>query len=176
MAIKVNDKFPTDVTLKYIPYTKENDSIVACANPIGLSLSKFADQKIILTSFPGSFTPTCTEQHIPDYLEHAKEFKAKGVDRVVAISANDPFVNAAWSKALGNKDEENYFIFATDPNAQLSKELGEEYVADLTSAGFGVRTARYTAIIDKGVITFIKIEDGNGFGDATSAKTLLSNL
>lgn len=174
--VTVNDQFPTNVTLKYIPYTKENAGITACANPIGLDLSKFADAKIIVTAAPGAFTPTCTENHIPDYLKHADDFKAKGIERVIVLTANDPFVNAAWAKAIGYNDESNYFVFATDPNTELSSQLGEDFTEDLRSAGFGLRTARYAAIVDKGKITFLQGEKELAYTDKSSAQTILERL
>lgn len=169
--------FPTDVQLKYVPYSKAADDISACANPILFDLAKQLPGKtIVLTSAPGAFTPTCTEQHIPGYLKHVADFKLKGVDRVVILTANDPFVNAAWGKALGYKDEENYVIFASDPNAALSKELGDEYIADLTGAGFGIRTARYAAIIKDGKTEFLQSENGGGFTDISTAENVLGRL
>lgn len=173
----MSDKFPTDIKLKYVPYSTEKDSLIACGNPIDFDLAKeLPGKKIVLTAAPGAFTPTCTEEHIPDYLKHLKDFKSKGIDRVVVVTANDPFVNAAWAKALGYKDESNYVVFATDPNAALSKELGDNYVVDLSKAGFGVRTNRYTSIIDDGKVKFLENEDGGGFTKISSASTVLNKL
>lgn len=173
----VSDLFPTNVQLKYIPYTKEHDDITSCASPVIYDLKKeLPGKKIVITGAPGAFTPTCTEQHIPGYLESVQKFKAKGVDKLVILTANDPFVNAAWGKALGYKDEENFIIFATDPNGELSKSLGDNYVVDLSKAGFGLRTNRYAAIIDAGKVQFLENEDAGGFTDITKAESLLSKL
>jgi len=173
----MSELFPTDVKLKYVPYTKSNDAVASCGNPIDFDLAKeLPGKKIVLTAAPGAFTPTCTEEHIPNYLKNLEKFKGKGVDRVVVVTANDPFVNAAWGKALGSKDESNYVIFASDPNAALSKELGDNFVADLTKAGLGIRTARYTSIIDDGKVSFLESEEGLGFSEISSASTVLERL
>lgn len=113
---------------------------------------------------------------MPTYLNNIKNFKSKGVDKIIVLTDNDPFVNSAWGKALGYKDEENYVIFATDPNAALSKNLGKEFIADMTDDGFGVRTSRYAAIIDNGVIKYLESEDGGGFTSTTNANDLLKKL
>ncbi|KAG7666051.1 uncharacterized protein J8A68_000481 [[Candida] subhashii] len=169
--------FPTKINPKYIPYTKDKDAVIACAVPIELDLAHvFKGHKVIVTGVPGAFTPTCTEQHIPDYLKNIQEFKDRGVHKVIVLSANDPFVMAAWGKALGYRDEENFFIFASDPNAAISKQLGENYVADLTSAGFGLRLQRYAAIVNNGDIKFLENEDSLGFTEISSAKNLLERL
>lgn len=131
---------------------------------------------VVITAAPGAFTPTCTEQHIPGYLADVEKFKAKGVDKIIVLTANDPFVNAAWGKALGYKNEENYVIFATDPNGALSKELGDNYLVDLSAAGFGLRTARYAIVIKDGTIVFSGHEDGGSYSDITKADELLKQF
>lgn len=133
-------------------------------------------KKVIITGAPGAFTPTCSEQHIPGYIADAKKFKAKGVDKIIVLTANDPFVNAAWGKALGYKDEENFIIFATDPEGSLSKELGDNYVVDLSKVGFGLRTNRYAAIVEDGKVQFLENEEAGGFTDITKADELLQRL
>ena len=161
----MSQSFPTDVKLKYVPYSKAADDIAACANPIALDLAKlFPGKTIVLTSAPGAFTPTCTEQHVPGYLKKIDEFKQKGVDKIIILTANDPFVNAAWGKALGYKDEENYVVFATDPNAALSKELGDEYLADLAG------------IVKDGKTEYLKAENGGSLTDIATAENILGKL
>lgn len=169
--------FPTDIKLQYVPITKENKSVLSCTGPTQLDLSKeLPGKKVVVTAAPGAFTPACTEQHIPNYLQHLNDFKAKGVDRIIVLTANDPFVNAAWGKALGNTDDSNYVIFASDINAELSKKLGDEYAADMSKAGLGIRTGRYAAIVDDGKITYLGNEDTLGFTEISSAKTLLNKF
>ncbi|KAK6454957.1 alkyl hydroperoxide reductase [Scheffersomyces xylosifermentans] len=177
MTLGVGDKFPTSINPKYVPYTKENDKLTACANPIELNLAKeFAGKTVVVTAVPGAFTPTCTEQHIPDYLKNLQAFKDKGVSRIIVLSANDPFVLSAWGKALGYKEEENFIVFANDPLAKISSELGDKYTADLSSVGFGVRTARYAGIVVDGKITFLQNEDELGFTEISSSKNILDRI
>lgn len=109
-------------------------------------------------------------------MNNIQKFKSKGVDQIIVLTDNDPFVNSAWGKALGYKDEENYVIFATDPNAELSKSLGEDFIADMTKDGFGVRTSRYAAIVDNGIIKFLESENGTGFSSTTNANDLLEKI
>lgn len=164
-------------TLKYVPITAGNHDLNACAPPKDLDLAEeFAGKKVVLTGAPGAFTPTCSEQHIPDYLAHLKDFKAKGVDKIIVVTANDPFVDAAWGKVLGYIDEENYIVFASDINAAYSKQLGESYATDLTKAGLGIRTSRYAAIINDGKIEFLENEDSLGYTEISNAQTILEKL
>ncbi|EGV61487.1 peroxiredoxin [Yamadazyma tenuis] len=170
---------PTDFKLKYVPIDGSNHELTSCKPPVELDLAKeFASGKtVVVTGAPGAFTPTCTEQHIPDYLKHIKDFKAKGVDRVIVLTANDPFVNAAWGKALGYVDDENYFVFASDPEAKFSSKLGgDTYAVDMSKAGMGIRTSRYTSIIKDGSLTFLGNEDTLGFSDISAASTVLERL
>lgn len=164
-------------TLKYVPITSGNHELTSCSPPQDLDLAKeFAGKTVILTGAPGAFTPTCTEQHIPDYLAHLKDFKAKGISKVIVVTANDPFVNAAWGKALGYTDEENYFVFASDANAEYCKKLGDNYTADFSKAGMGIRTGRFTAIIKDGNLEFLENEDSLGYTDISKAETILDKL
>ncbi|EGW35446.1 uncharacterized protein SPAPADRAFT_58681 [Spathaspora passalidarum NRRL Y-27907] len=173
----MSGKFPTNINPKYIPYTKLHDGVLSCDVPVELNLANtFKGKKVVVTAVPGAFTPTCTEQHIPDYLKNLAEFKKKGIDKIVVLSANDPFVMAAWGKALGYRDEENYIVFATDPNATISKQLGDNYVADLSAVGFGLRLQRYAALVEDGEIKYLGNEDELGFTEISSAKNLLDQI
>lgn len=152
------DKFPTDVTLQYIPYAKETADILACAIPVGWDpKKKLAGKTVVFVSIPGAFTPTCTAEHIPPFVAKYDELKKRGVDEIVVLSANDAFVLSAWGKALGADDK---IVFASDPMAALSGKLGLQ--KDLTSVGFGVRTDRYAAIVVDGVIKYLGVEPGHG--------------
>ncbi|ANZ74126.1 BA75_00895T0 [Komagataella pastoris] len=156
--VQVGDKFPTDVALTYIPWTPENSGVLACAIPIPYDLSKkLPGRTVVIVSAPGAFTPTCTANHIPVFIEKIDEFKKKGVDDVVVITADTAFANAAWGKALGAKDE---IIFANDPLAALSKELG--YLKTGAPASFGVRGARYAVIVKDGVVAYFGVETSSG--------------
>lgn len=163
--------------LAYVPYSLSKPGITSAGEPKTLDLSKeLPGHRVVITSAIGAFTPPCTENHIPTYLDNVAKFKAKGVDRIIVLTVNDPFVNSAWAKALGYKDDDNYVIFATDPEAALSKELGDNFVADMSKLGLGLRSNRYAAIVDDGTIHYLKSEDAGAFTDISNANTLLRSL
>lgn len=92
--------------LRYIPWTDEAQEVTACGIPIAYNASKeWVGKKVVLFSVPGAFTPTCSERHLPGYIERLSDLKAKGVDIVAVVASNDPFVMSAWGKANGIKDE-----------------------------------------------------------------------
>ena len=127
-----------------MPWAPELDSGKACGVPTTFqSHDRWKGKKVVIVSVPGAFTPTCHVNHIPPYVEKLKEFKAKGVDEVAVIAANDPFVMSAWGVREGGKEEP---IFASDVNAAFSHGLGA--TLDLSDKGFGTRTARYALVIN----------------------------
>lgn len=139
-----------------MPYTEEKEGVLACGIPTTFDCDKeLFNKKVLIVSVPGAFTPACTENHIPPYLQRLAEIKAKGVDQVIVTSANDAFVLSAWSKALGVRGE---IIFASDPNSSFSKSIG--FSQDLTERGLGVRNCRYALIVDHGKITYAAKEPG----------------
>ncbi|KAK9449585.1 Redoxin [Limtongia smithiae] len=154
--VSVGDKFPAGAEFVYVPYTPESADIKACGIPIGLNFDKeFAGKTVVIVSIPGSFTPTCTVNHIPPYIANLPTLKAKGVDALVVLSANDPFVQSAFGKANGAADESVYFV--CDPAASVSKSLGEGFTVDMPPA-FGTRTARYALVVKDGVVTYVAAE------------------
>lgn len=160
MSLKVGDKLPDGIEFQYIPIdlsTLNEASPLACSIPTSLKLDKLAEKagpsgKIVIVSVPGAFTPTCTENHIPPYLtaDHLKALKAKGVNSLVVISANDAFVLDAWGKLLlkdakAHKDSEYpEIIFASDLLAEFSKK----HDLSVDAGKLGLRTARYALVID----------------------------
>ncbi|ODV91925.1 hypothetical protein CANCADRAFT_22906 [Tortispora caseinolytica NRRL Y-17796] len=172
MALSVNDNFP-DVTFKYIPYTPETADITACGIPINLKpLEEFKGKKFVIVAVPGAFTPTCSANHLPPYVQEAQKFQAKGVERIIFISANDPFVLSAWGKANGVTND--FIIFASDPNAEFSKSIG--FSVDLTNRGLGVRTARYAIVVDEnGKVAYIEKEPGTDVS-VSGADAVLAKL
>ena len=146
--------------------SKERGEIIACSNPTTFNLEKeLPGKKIVLTSAIGAFTPPCTEDHLPTYLNNIKNFKSKGVDKIIVLTDNDPFVNSAWGKALRYKRRRKLLLIFETYRSKCCfvKNLGKKFIADMTDDGFGVRTSRYAAIIDNGVIKYLESEDGGGF-------------
>ncbi|KAI5922313.1 peroxisomal matrix protein [Camillea tinctor] len=165
-ALKAGDAFPEGVSFLYVVPTPENSDVLACGIPTKYDASKeFQDKKVVLVSVPGAFTPTCTAQHLPGYIAKLSELKAKGVDQVLFISYNDPFVQSAWGKANGIKDDS--ILFLTDDGASFSKSIGDWTIGD--------RTARYALVIDHGKVVYAEKEPGKEL-TVSSADAVLSKL
>jgi len=167
-TVKVGDTIP-EGTFTYVPYSPETDSVTACGVPVKLSTNEWKGKKVIVFSVPGAFTPTCHVTHLPGFLAKYDEFKAKGVDVIAVVAANDAFVLSGWSKAIGLKDK---ITALSDTYAEWSKSLGLS--VDLTERGLGVRTARYAIILDDLVIKYVGVEPAPGVtvsgADAVLAK------
>ncbi|KAL9588770.1 MAG: hypothetical protein Q9203_002424 [Teloschistes exilis] len=149
--VKAGDKFPDGVKFTYVPYTSDKEAITSCGIPQQYDASKeFADKKVVLFAVPGAFTPGCSVRHLPGFIEHLSEIKAKGVDLVIVIAFNDAWVMSAWSKANNIKDE-ILKLFMTDADTKFSKSIGWTK---------GDRTGRYAMIIDHGKITYAENEPG----------------
>lgn len=157
MTIKAGDKFPS-VTLKRL-------------GPDGMQDINTDDvmrgKKIVLFSVPGAFTPTCSAKHLPGFIRHAGEFKAKGVDDIVCMAVNDPFVMDAWAKANGS---EGKVSMLPDGNGTLARALGLEL--DGTGYGLGQRSQRFAMFIDNGIVKSVAVEAPGKF-DVSSAEAML---
>jgi glutaredoxin/glutathione-dependent peroxiredoxin len=126
--------------------------------------------KVVLFGLPGAFTPTCNDHHLPGFVLRAEDLQAKGVDKIACVAVNDAFVMKAWGEA--NQVGEKVTLLA-DGSATLTKALGLE--VDLTGAGLGVRSKRYAAILDDGVVTDLAVEEGLGL-EISSADAVLAKL
>jgi peroxiredoxin len=129
----------------------------------------FAAKKVVLFALPGAFTPTCSKAHLPGYVAHAAEFKAKGIDTIACLSVNDAWVMDAWGKAH-NAGE---ILMLADGSAVLTRALGLEL--DLTERGFGLRSERYAMVVEDGVVTHLKREAPRKF-EVSDAVTILKLL
>ncbi|KJA22584.1 hypothetical protein HYPSUDRAFT_67045 [Hypholoma sublateritium FD-334 SS-4] len=156
MSLSVGDTIP-EGTFKYVPYTPELEDGLACGVPTTLSTNDWKGKKVVLFAVPGAFTPTCHVNHLPPYIKKYDEFKAKGVDVIIVIAANDPFVLSGWARVEGLKDK---IIAASDTDVAWSKKIG--HVFDLSAHGLGIRTGRYALIIDDLVVKYIGSEPGPG--------------
>jgi glutaredoxin/glutathione-dependent peroxiredoxin len=131
----------------------------------------FKGKKAVLFAVPGAFTPTCHGMHLPGFLKHAADFKAKGIDLIACTSVNDVFVMNAWSKASGAKEE---IQFLADGNGDFAKAIGLDM--DGSGIGFGVRSKRYAMLLEDGVVKVIHVEDKPSSAQASSAERLLADL
>ncbi|KAF8876938.1 1-Cys peroxiredoxin isozyme [Infundibulicybe gibba] len=168
-TIKVGDAIPQG-TFSYVPYTSKLEDIHACGVPTQISTDEWKGKKVVLFAVPGAFTPTCQVNHLPPYIEKYKEFKAKGVDVVAVVAANDPFVMSGWGRSQGTKD---MILTLTDTNAAWSKSFG--LTMDLTERGLGIRTARYAMVIDDLVVKYLGVEPAPGVS-VSSADAVLAKL
>lgn len=177
MTLTQGQTFPAGVNFAYVPIdlsTIKSENALACSRPLPLSLDKLFEKNsggnVLFVAVPGAFTPTCTENHIPPYLSHLKELKAKNFSTIVVFSANDPFVSNAWGKLmlqdapLGDVAELPTVIFASDPNAKFS--VDNDISLDLTAMGLGVRTGRYAFVVnaDTKTVTYVGVEPGSEVG------------
>ncbi len=131
----------------------------------------FKGKKAVLFAVPGAFTPTCHGLHLPGFLQHAAEFKAKGVDLIACTAVNDVFVMDAWAKASG---AEGTITFLADGNGDFAKSIGLEM--DGAPIGFGIRSKRYAMLLDDGVVKALHVEDRPGAAQESSAERLLADL
>lgn len=125
-------------------------------------------KKVILFAVPGAFTPTCSLKHVPGFVEKADELKQKGVDTIACVSVNDAFVMSAWGKDLKCGDK---ILMLADGNAQFTKALGVEL--DLIDKGLGLRSRRYSMLVDDMVVKVLNLEEGGAF-TVSSAEDMLA--
>ncbi|WP_373295365.1 peroxiredoxin [Thalassotalea profundi] len=128
----------------------------------------FADKKVVLFAVPGAFTPTCSEAHLPGYIVLADQIKAKGVDAIVCLSVNDAFVMNAW----GNSQNAENVMMMADGDGSYTKALGLEME---TGTFGGLRSQRYSMIVDKGIVTRLNIEQPKQF-EVSTAQVALEQL
>jgi peroxiredoxin len=161
-TVAVGDKLP-DATLSYFADGELKTVTVG---------ELTAGKKAVLFAVPGAFTPTCSQKHLPGFVEKAGELRAKGVDTVACVSVNDAFVMKAWKESLGLGDD---VLLLSDGNLELTRALGVEL--DLTDqpVGLGVRSRRYALLADDGVVKVLNLEEGGAF-TTSSAEEMLSAL
>lgn len=146
MTISVGDPIP-DATLRVV--TETGADAVSSGDLLGSG-------RVVLFAVPGAFTPTCSNVHLPSYVETAGQLAAAGVDRIVCLSVNDPFVMAAWGASQGVGPE---ITLVSDGNAEFTEAVGMG--VDASRAGMGKRSKRYAMVIEDGVVTtFLPEEDG----------------
>ncbi len=130
----------------------------------------FAGRKVVVFGLPGAFTPTCSGQHVPGYVQHADAFKAKGVDAIGCLSVNDAWVMKAWGE---NQGAAGKVEMLADGLAELTRALGLD--ADMSARGYGTRSRRYAMVVDDGVVVSLKIEEQPKL-DVSSAEKMLGEV
>ena len=161
MTISVGSKLP-ETTFK--TPTADGPADISAADV-------FSGKKVVLFAVPGAFTPTCSMNHLPGYLENQDAITQKGVDTIAVLSTNDVFVMDAWAKATKGQDR---ILFLSDGNADFTKAIGLEI--DLSVAGLGLRSKRFSMIVDDGTVTSLNIEDNPGQAVESGAAKILEQL
>ena len=167
MTIKVGDKLPEGTVQEFIEVEGNGCSV-------GPNTFKVEDQvkgkKIAIFGLPGAFTPTCSAKHVPSYVANYDKLKAKGVDAVYCMSVNDAFVMGAWAR---DQHASGKVRMMADGSAALTKALGLEM--DLTARGMGVRSQRYSMLLDNGVVKALNVEAPGKF-EVSDADTMLKQI
>eukprot|EP01018_Ginkgo_biloba_P018225 Gb_33388 [translate_table: standard] len=150
-SISVGEKLP-DATLSYFDKEGELQTITVS------DLTK--GKKVVLLAVPGAFTPTCSQKHLPGFVEKADELKAKGVDTIACISVNDAFVMKAWGEDLNVGDK---VLLLADGNVDFTKAMGVTLDLSDKPVGLGVRSRRYALLAEDGVVKVLNLEEGGAF-------------
>jgi peroxiredoxin len=158
MAIQPGDRLP-EVPLKRIRSGVETV----------ITTELFEGKKLVLFAVPGAFTPTCSEKHLPGFVEHFDEFRKKGVE-VACVSVNDPFVMQAWGQSQHVPDE---LMMLADGNGEFTRALGLEM--DASAYGMGTRSKRYALVAEDGVVKQVFVEAPGEFR-VSSAEHVLAQL
>ncbi len=160
MTIKVGEKIPS-VTLR----------VMSADGPKEVSTDElFGGKKVVLFALPGAFTPTCSAKHLPSYVQQADAIRGKGVDSIACISVNDAFVLNAWGKDQGVGDK---IVMVADGSADFAQAVGPEL--DVTARGLGIRSQRYSMVIEDGVVSSLNVEEAGKF-EVSDAETILNQL
>ena len=131
----------------------------------------FANRKVVLIGVPGAFTPTCSMNHLPGFIDNAEAMKAKGIDEVLVTGVNDVFVMGAWAKHTGGEGKVTYLA---DGSADFAKAMG--LTLDLGERGLGTRSQRYAMVIDDGVVKKLAVEPNPADADKTKVEHIVSAL
>jgi len=160
MTVKVGDRLPAGMLME-----------MTADGPQAVSIDALTQGKrVVLFALPGAFTPTCSARHVPGYLALEDKLKAHGVDEVVCVSVNDAYVMASWGK---DQRTEGKIRMLADGSAKFTRALGLEQ--DLSEKGMGLRSRRYSMLIEDGAVTALNIEEPGKF-EVSDAETMLYQL
>ena len=129
-------------------------------------------RKVVIFAVPGAFTPTCHSAHVPSFLRTKQHFAEKGVDEIVCISVNDPFVMKAWGEATGA--EAAGIAMLADPESAFTKAIGMDFTAP--PVGLIARSKRYAMLVDDGTVTLLNVEGSPGECEVSAGETLLGQM
>ena len=161
MKIKEGDKIPS-IDLFYLDES-------------GLKKIKSTEllnnHKAIIIGVPGAFTKVCSAKHLPGYVNNFDQAKKKGITKIICVSVNDPNVMKAWGE---NQNVGNKIFMAADPYCEFTKSIGAEI--DRTEKGLGMRSARYTMLVENNVIRNIKLEEDTGHCEISAAENFIKEI
>jgi peroxiredoxin len=165
--IKPGDTLPDGVLNEFIEVETAGCSI----GPNSFNVKDLVKgKKIVVFGLPGAFTPTCSAKHVPGYVGHFDQLKAKGVDEIWCVAVNDAFVMGAWAKDQHTQGKVRMF---GDGSATWTKALGLEL--DLVARGMGIRMQRFSMLVDNGVVKTVNLE-GPGKFEVSNAETMLTQV
>tara|TARA_B100001175_G_scaffold275863_1_gene250996 strand:+ start:1143 stop:1628 length:486 start_codon:yes stop_codon:yes gene_type:complete len=158
MNIKENDSLPNSETF-----------VIEDGEPIKKNIKEYLkDKKVIIFGLPGAYTSVCTEKHLPGYVNMYEKYKEKGIDQIICISVNDPFVMSAWGKEnkVGHK-----IVMMGDPFLNFTNAIGANI--DKSVRGLGIRSNRYTMLVNDMKVIKLKEEKDTGSCSVSAAENFL---
>lgn len=138
--------------------------------PAAVDLAQYATGRVAIFALPGAYTGICSTQHVPSFIRTADQFRAKGVDRIVCVSVNDPFVMGAWAKDTGA--EAAGLTFLSDADGAFTEAMGMSF--DAPAAGLFGRSKRYAMLVENGTITALEVEESPGQCSISGGESLLA--
>jgi peroxiredoxin len=158
MNIKENDQVPNSEI-----FIMEN------GNPVKKNTQEFLkNKKVVIFGLPGAYTSVCSAKHLPGYVKMFEKYKEKGIDHIICISVNDPFVMNAWGKAHSVGDK---ILMIGDPFLNFTKAIGAD--VDKSARGLGIRSNRYTMLVDNLKVVKLKEEDDAGSCEVSAAENFI---
>ncbi|MGR3572742.1 redoxin family protein [Brevirhabdus sp.] len=162
MKISVGDKLPDATLIR-----------MGADGPEAVSVAELTrNRKVVIFAVPGAYTPTCSSAHVPSFIRTRDQFAAKGVDEIVCVSVNDPFVMKAWGEATGATQAG--IVMLADADASYTKALGVDFSAP--PAGLINRSARYAMLVEDGEVRIFNKEAGPGLCETSAGESLLADM
>ena len=159
MKLKENENLPS-----------EEIFVLEGGEPIKKSIEEYTKgKKVIIFGLPGAYTSVCSAKHLPGYVKNIDAFKSKGIDHVICMSVNDPFVMSAWGKEHNVGDK---IVMAGDPFLTFTKSIGAD--VDKSARGLGIRSNRYTMFVENGKVTKLQEEEDTGACEISAAENFLN--
>ncbi|WP_299845112.1 peroxiredoxin [uncultured Roseovarius sp.] len=162
MSISTGDKLPAATLMQ-----------MGAEGPEAVALDdKTKGRKVVIFAVPGAFTPTCHSAHVPSFIRTKDDLASKGVDEVICISVNDPFVMKSWGEATGASDAG--ITMLGDADASFTKAIGMDF--DAPPAGLLSRSKRYAMLVEDGTVSLLQAEENPGVCEVSGGEALLDSM